>query len=132
MNIQKVSAGLTQEWPVAFCRSKIASRKFSQVQMHRSVAPFVQSEGRSYMGIRLINSTKGVKTELQRLPQAVSGKTSTASIRPLVDEEEPRDVQKTEPRGPETAFNRITMLEAGRQPGYGKRQQLIAPRGALG
>lgn len=71
------------------------------------------------MGIRLINSTKGVKTELQRLPQAVSGETSTASIRPLVDEEEPRDVQKTEPRRPETAFNRITMLEAGRQPGYG-------------
>eukprot|EP00435_Cladocopium_sp_Y103_P026213 s4096_g6.t1 len=65
-----------------------------------------------------LNTERGLKVEMQRLAQV----TDTSKVLPATP------LVNSNPRGqrpPESASNRLAMLEAGRQPSYGKREQLI-------
>eukprot|EP00435_Cladocopium_sp_Y103_P053256 s448_g17.t1 len=123
--------GDEREYPVGFCEAyaKCAMQALGSEGSFVEVfsgpnAPLSSAVcrllGEDLRGAR-VESTKGIKNELQRLAQVVSGA-------PLVLEPEPKGSpgsQYAAPHHPESVANRQRMLKAGRQPSYGKREQLI-------
>ena len=117
--------GEEREYPKGFCRkySEIAAEILGEEDKFVEVfsgpnAPLSQELcdllGTPLPGSRL-NTERGVRTELRRLSQLMSG------------EDQPILPAKAKPvvRQPEALGSRLNMLEANRQPSYGKRLQLI-------
>ena len=116
--VVQFQTGDEREYPVGFCnayarglRKRPAIKSFLEVfsgpnaPLSEAVA---EATGTRVPGERRDTKGKGVKSELQHLAQLISNPVKTR-ISDTV----------------ETSFNRVNAVESGRQPGYGKRVQLI-------
>eukprot|EP00435_Cladocopium_sp_Y103_P013062 s2693_g3.t1 len=120
--------GDEREYPSGFCaeyakcamevlgRDKKFIEVFSGPNAPLSAAVCHQC-GEELQGHR-VESTRGIKQELQRLAQVVDSRVALEA--PL------KGTQSSLQSKPEVLVNRHRMLEAMRQPSYGKRQQLIS------
>ena len=124
-SIVQFVTGEEREYPKGFCRtySKIAAEILKEGERFVEVfsgpnAPLSQElclvAGMQLPGSRL-NTERGVRTELRRLSQVIS------------EEDQPILPKKATSSScqPEVKGSRLNMLEANRQPSYGKRLQLI-------
>ena len=121
--VLQFTTGDEREYPVGFCEAYAeclelqAGGVFTEVFSGPNAplsAAVCRRIGQQLPGQR-VESSRGVTNELQHLAQLVQGK--PASL--------PSPVPCRSARA-ETSFYRLSTLEAGRQPGYGKRTQLIA------
>ena len=116
--VVQFQTGDEREYPVGFCkayaRGVVASpmiNSFLEVfsgpnaPLSEAVA---EAKGAVVPGEKKDTKGKGIKNELQHLAQLVSAPSSGKVANTV-----------------ETVFNRVTAVESGRQPGYGKREQLI-------
>lgn len=116
--VVQFQTGDEREYPVGFCkayaRGVVASpmiNSFLEVfsgpnaPLSQAVA---EAKGTVVPGEKRDTKGKGIKNELQHLAQLVSAPSSGKVANTV-----------------ETVFNRVTAVESGRQPGYGKREQLI-------
>ena len=121
--VAQFQTGDEREYPLGFCQeyAKAASRCMGQSGAFLEVfsgpnAPLSYAVGESLgvqvPGRRLDTKGVGVKREVQHLAQLLESK----PINP-----DPLPAQ----RRVELSTNRVTSVQAGRQPGYGKRTQLI-------
>ena len=120
------TTGDEREYPQGFCEQyaecckDVLKEKGTFVEIFSGPnaplsAAVCKAFGESLKGGRL-ETNRGVKQELQRIAQAVENSTKLA--RP-----ESRPLQIAEV--PDGRVSRLNMLESGKQPGYGKRNQLI-------
>ena len=124
------TTGEEREYPQGFCRA-YAEAAQSLLRGDNSFieifsgpnAPLSQAVcdrfGEALPGSRL-NTERGVRSELRRLSQVMVPDLQNQTE--LIDL--PKD-GKDVPAQAESSYSRLSMLEAGRQPSYGKRQQLI-------
>eukprot|EP00435_Cladocopium_sp_Y103_P062053 s206_g23.t1 len=131
--VLQFTTGDEREYPIGFCRAYAScaksllgsSGKFVEVfsgpnaPLSRAVCEEI---GEPLRGSR-VQTDKGLKVELQRLSQVLSADPSC----PEASEVSPagRPLTPEQVIAPESLVNRVTTLEAGKQPSYGKRQQLI-------
>ena len=120
------TTGDEREYPQGFCEQyaecckDVLKEKGTFVEIFSGPnaplsAAVCKAFGESLKGGRL-ETNRGVKQELQRIAQVVENSTKLA--RP-----ESRPLQIAEV--PDGRVSRLNMLESGKQPGYGKRNQLI-------
>ena len=130
--VVQFTTGDEREYPAGFCQAyaacvpKLLGQEGSFVEIFSGPnAPLSQAiadlYGEVLQGGRL-QTERGVKTELRRLAQLVDTSSNAKVARHKSSPGKSMEINQA----PETAINRRSMLEAGRQPGYGKRVQLIA------
>ena len=134
--VVQFTTGDEREYPVGFCRAYAAcaanilgsSGTFTEVfsgpnaPLSREVCTFL---GESLRGARL-KTDRGIQNELQRLAQITDAGAAVAGVRrSKEDKKSSRWEQPGSALTPEVLHNRLSMLEASKQPGYGKRQPLI-------
>ena len=132
-SVVQFHTGDEREYPVGFCEAYAecavevlqASGRFVEIFSGPN-APLSQAVC-SRLGERLkghrVDCKKGITSELQRLAQVVDHR--QVELDPISSQHGPREMSSVSDRRPEVSSNGIRMLEAGRQPSYGKRQQLI-------
>eukprot|EP00435_Cladocopium_sp_Y103_P012194 s2155_g3.t1 len=141
--VVQFTTGDEREYPSGFCAAyarcaaKILGSKGTFVEVFSGPnAPLTramcQQLGEELRGTRL-RTEKGLKVELQRLSQVMDASNLIPASRGLEMNAKDRIGNSTAVRGripdvgqtPEALTNRLAMLEANRQPSYGKRGQLI-------
>ena len=121
--VVQFQTGDEREYPLGFCQeyAKAAKQCMGQSGAFLEVfsgpnAPLSYSVGESLgvqvPGRRLETKGVGVKNEVQHLAQ-------------LLDSKPANPIPSPSQRRVELSANRVTSVQAGRQPGYGKRTQLI-------
>ena len=127
--VLQFTTGDEREYPKGFCESyaKCLGPRLSSSESFIEIfsgpnAP-LSSAVAEEMGVPLPGSKKetqkGVKSELQHLSQLIGDVSSETSIL------ERSDVKAVKMRKVESSHQRAVVVEAGKQPGYGKRIQLI-------
>ena len=127
--VLQFTTGDEREYPKGFCQSyaKCLRPRLSSHESFMEIfsgpnAP-LSSAVAEEMGVPLPGSKKetqkGVKSELQHLSQLIGDVSSETSIL------ERSEVKAMKMRKVENSHQRAVVVEAGKQPGYGKRAQLI-------
>ena len=127
--VVQFTTGDEREYPVGFCQSyakcaaKLLGSNGKFVEVFSGPNAPLSRELSAELGEKLrgskLKTDKGIRHELQRLAD-ITGNQEDIPERPMK-----QMACSWEPHSPEFKANRVSMLEAGRQPSYGKRHQLI-------